>query len=127
MKSTTTYTALLLILIGDIVLVVFYTTTLWVKSAYYSTTDMVDGKLSTSPPCGLNQLTPQCLLLLLLMVVDAAGRFDPPSGWKVLLAPESSGHEGPRSIEDGENQDWVPLGQSGGNPPVPKFTHCMRH
>lgn len=53
-----------------------------------------------------------------MLLVDA-GRFDPPSGWKVLLAPEPQGR-GPRSVGDDDNDGWLPVGgqspRSGGNP-----------
>lgn len=39
-----------------------------------------------------------------------SGRYDPPSGWKTLLAPETERRTGPRSVGDEDNTDWLPLG-----------------
>lgn len=62
-----------------------------------------------------------------MLLVDA-GRFDPPSGWKVLLAPEPQGR-GPRSVGDDENDDWLPVGgqspRSGGNPSKKKIKKIL--
>ncbi|KAK6644133.1 hypothetical protein RUM43_000400 [Polyplax serrata] len=47
----------------------------------------------------------------IVYLVICVGRYDPPSGWKCLLAPDSQGRTGPRSLKDEDNTDWLPLGR----------------
>lgn len=52
-----------------------------------------------------------CVIFLFETILIYLGRYDPPSGWKVLLEPDSEMRRGPRSLGDEDNTDWLPLGQ----------------